>query len=136
MNRNHQPLSLRLLIVAFLAALQGVLGFLRANHWFQTGADLLGQGLLFIPLAGVVTIGRGGLVAGMSLLYLLFSAGALLRKTWAWWIGLVAPLLNILLVLNIVLHGETILRGLVWIIVPVILLVHLFLPQRHPILRS
>ena len=53
MNYNDEPRPLSLWIVAFLAALQGMLGFLRANHWFRFGADLLGQGFLINPLTGM-----------------------------------------------------------------------------------
>lgn len=119
-----------LMVLVALVVVQGVLAFLRANHWFQMGVDLLGHGLLFIPLAGVVAIGRGGLVAGMGLLYLLFSVGALLGKNWAWWVGVLAALLNVLLVLSIMLQGESIVRSLIWVIVPTILLCYLFWPQR------
>jgi hypothetical protein len=122
--RINRPWSLPAIV--FLATVQGVLGFLRANHWFRMGADLLGQGFLIIPLTGIVAIGRGGLVAGMCLLYLSFSVGALLGKTWAWWTGLIAAVLNILLVVSILLQGESIIRSLVWIIVPVLLLCYLF----------
>jgi len=54
---------LGLIVVVVLAVVQGVGGFLRANHWFEVGVDLVGQGLVFIPLMGLVAIGRGGLVA-------------------------------------------------------------------------
>ena len=131
MNPNDEARPLSLWIVAFLAGLQGLLGFLRANHWFRLGADLLGQGFLIIPLTGMVAIGRGALVVGMCLLYLSFSVGALLGKTWAWWTGLIAALLNILLVVSILLQGESITRSIVWVIVPVALLFYLFLPRGH-----
>jgi hypothetical protein len=131
MNYNDEPRPLSLWIVAFLAALQGMLGFLRANHWFQFGADLLGQGFLIIPLTGMVAIGRGGLIVAMCLLYLSFSFGALLEKTWAWWTGLIAALVNIVLVVSILLQGESIMRSVIWIIVPVVLLCYLFLPSRQ-----
>jgi hypothetical protein len=100
--RINRPWSLPAIV--FLATVQGVLGFLRANHWFRMSADLLGQGFLIIPLTGIVAIGRGGLVAAMCLLYLSFSVGALLGKTWAWWTGLIAAVLNILLVVSILLQ--------------------------------
>jgi hypothetical protein len=119
-----------LMALVALVAVQGVLAFLRANHWFHAGADLLGHGLLIIPLAGVVAIGRGGLVAALGVLYLLFAVGALWEKNWAWWTGLFAALLNLLLVLSIVLQGESIWRALLWVAVPIILLCYLFMPQR------
>lgn len=125
---------LALWIVVGLVIVQGFLAFLRANHWFQVGVDLLGQGLLFIPLIGLVTIGRGGLVAGVALLYILFAIGELAGKNWAWWLGLVAALINVFLVLSLVLQGLPVIHSLVWIIVPVILLCYLFTP--HSVIKS
>ena len=125
---------LALWIVVGLVIVQGFLAFLRANHWFQVGVDLLGQGLLFIPLIGLVTIGRGGLVAGVALLYTLFAIGELAGKNWAWWLGLVAALINVFLVLSLVLQGLPVIHSLVWIIVPVILLCYLFTP--HSVIKS
>lgn len=58
--------SLGLMVVVGLVIVQGALTLLRANHWFQVGVDLLGEGLVLIPLMGLVAIGRGGLVAGMG----------------------------------------------------------------------
>jgi hypothetical protein len=117
---------LGLVVVVVLAVVQGVLAFLRANQWFQVGVDLVGQGLVFIPLMGLVAIGRGGLVAGIGLLYVLFAVGALGGKNCAWWTGLIAALMNVFLVLNLMFLGESIVRSLFWVIVPAILLYYLF----------
>jgi hypothetical protein len=117
---------LALLVVVGLVIIQGFLALLRANHWFQVGVDLLGEGLLLIPLMGLVAIGRGGVVAGMGLLYALFAVGALAGKNWAWWAGLIAALINVFLVLSLVLQGESVMHSLVWVIVPAILLYYLF----------
>jgi hypothetical protein len=46
--------------VAVLAVVQGVFGVLRAFDYFRIGGKLAGQGLIFIPLLGVVAYGRGG----------------------------------------------------------------------------
>ena len=120
-----------LVVVVVLAVIQGVGGFLRANHWFEVGVDLLGKGLLLIPFLGVVAIGRGGLVAGIGLLYVLFAVGALGGKNWAWWMGLIAALMNVFLVLSLVLQGAPVAQSLVWVIVPAILLYYLSNAQRH-----
>jgi hypothetical protein len=117
---------LGLMIVVVLVIVQGVLALLRANQWFQIGVDLLGEGLLLIPLLGVVAIGRGALVAGIGLLYVLFAVGALAGKNWAWWMGLIAALMNVFLVLSLVLQGAPVAQSLVWVIVPAILLYYLF----------
>jgi len=120
-----------LVVVVVLAVVQGVGGFLRANHWFEVGVDLVGQGVIFIPLMGLVAIARGGLVAGMAVLYVLFAVGAFAGKKWAWWVGVVAALMNVFLVLNLMFLGESIVRSLFWLIVPVIVLYYLSNAQRH-----
>jgi hypothetical protein len=122
---------LGLVVVVVLAVVQGVGGFLRANHWFEVGVDLVGQGVVFIPLMGLVAIGRGALVAGIAALYILFAVGALAGKSWAWWTGLIAALMNVFLVLNLMFLGESIVRSLFWVIVPVIVLYYLSNAQRH-----
>jgi hypothetical protein len=72
------------IFIAVLALVQGVLGALRAFEWFNIGADQFGKGLLILPLVAAVTFARGGLVIIMAILYLLFAAGMLLQKSWAW----------------------------------------------------
>jgi hypothetical protein len=112
--------------VAALAVLQGVFGVLRALHWFDVGSDLMGQGLLLLPLIGVVAFLRGVLVGAIALLYVIFACGALLQKAWAWWHGLVAAVVNLLLVLSVVAQGEPIARNLLWAVIPLVILGYLF----------
>ena len=118
-----------LIFIAILALVQGVLGVFRAFKWFSTGADLFGQGLLILPLAGVVAFGSGGLVIVMAVLYLLFAVGMLLQKSWAWWLGLTVAAINILLVLNVVIQGEPFSRAVFWLIVPIIIAAYLLSPS-------
>jgi hypothetical protein len=129
----QRPLGL--FVVVVLATVQGFGAMLRANHWFHAGVDLLGQGLVFIPLMGLVAIGRGGLVAGTAVLYILFAVGSLAGKGWGWWMGLVAALLNGFLVLSLVVQGEAIVHSLVWAIVPAIVLCYLFAPAGREMLK-
>ncbi|MGH7873351.1 MAG: hypothetical protein ACREQO_14150 [Candidatus Binatia bacterium] len=42
-------------------------------HWFDVGSDLLGQGLLLLPIVGVLAFFRGVVVAVIALLYVLFA---------------------------------------------------------------
>ena len=118
-----------LIFIAILALVQGVLGVLRAFEWFNVGADLLGQGLLILPLAGVVAFGSGGLVIVMAVLYLLFAVGMLLQKSWARSLGLTVAAINILLVLNIVIQGESVSRAAFWLIVPIVIAAYLLSPS-------
>lgn len=114
--RSHVPT-----FIAIVAVLQGSLGVFRAFEWFNVGADLFGQGLLILPLVGVVAFGRGALVMVLATLYLLFAVGMLLHKSWAWWLGLIVAAINIFLVINAIIQGEPIARAAYWLIVPVII---------------
>ena len=118
--RSHVPT-----FIAIVALLQGSLGVFRAFEWFNVGADLFGQGLLILPLVGVVAFGRGALVMVLAVLYLLFAVGTLLQRSWAWWLGLIAAAINILLVINVVIQNESVLRAAYWLIAPVIIAVYL-----------
>lgn len=115
-------------VVAVLALVQSALGVLRALHWFDVGSDLLGQGLLLLPLIGVLAFFRGVLVAAIALLYVTFACGALLQKTWSRWVGLVAAVVNLLLVLSVIVQGEAIGQAVIWSIVPVIIIWYLLSP--------
>ena len=118
-----------LIFIAILALLQGVLGVFRAFDWFNVGADLFGQGLLILPLVGVIAFARGGLVIVLSMLSALFAVGMLLQKSWAWWLGLSVAAISILLVLNILILGETVLRTAFWLIVPIVIAAYLLSPS-------
>ena len=117
-----------LTIVAALALVQGVLGLLRSYEVVRFGVDLAVRGALLLPLLGIVTVARGGLVAIVALLYLLFAVGALRQSAWSWWIGLAAALLNGLLVVNAMAQGASIAQSLLWAVVPLVLVSYLFAP--------
>ncbi len=104
--RTRRPPGLT--IVAALALLQGVLGLLRSFEIVRFGVNLTAQGVLLLPLLGILTAARGGLVAIIALLYLLFAVGALRQHAWSWWVGLAAALLNGLLVVNAMAQGASV----------------------------
>jgi hypothetical protein len=115
-----------LMAVTTLAVTQGLLGVLRAFAWFRAGAKLAGQGSEVLPLMDVLAYGIGGLVLLTALLYFIFAAGTRLGKGWGWWSGLIAALLNGLLVWGVLSTGERIAEPIFWIVVPVILIWYLF----------
>jgi hypothetical protein len=117
-----------LTIVAALALLQGVLGLLRSFEIVRFGVSLTDQGALLLPLLGILTAARGGLVAILALLYLLFAVGALRQHAWSWWVGLGAAVLNGLLVVNTMVQGASIPLSLLWAVVPLALVTYLFAP--------
>jgi hypothetical protein len=122
-DRTRRPLGLT--IVAALALLQGVLGLLRSYDVVRFGVNLAERGALLLPLLGIVTVARGGLVAIVALLSLLFAVGALRRDAWSWWIGVAAAVLNGLLVVNAIAQGASIVQSLLWAVVPVVLVSYL-----------
>jgi hypothetical protein len=117
-----------LTIIAALALLQGVLGLLRSFDIVRIGVKLTGQGALLLPMLGILMAARGGLVAIIALLYLVFAVGALRQDAWSWWVGLAAALLNGLLVVNTMVQGASIALSLLWAVVPVVLVSYLFAP--------
>jgi hypothetical protein len=127
--------SLSFKIILFLAFLQSVFGLLRAYNWVQLGVDIFGQGGLFLPFVGAVAVMRGLIISAVALLYLLSVFGALLAKGWAWWTGVIAVVLNLLLVLAALAQGASVLDALAWSVIPVILLFYLFTPTKNA-LRS
>ena len=117
------------IFIAILALIQGVLGVFRAFDWFNFGADLFGQGVLILPLVGVVTFGRGGLVIVLAMLYLLFAVGMLMKKSWAWTLGLVVAAISVLLVINVLILGESVSRTAFWSIVSIVSASYLLPPS-------
>ncbi len=116
------------IFIAILAFGQAVLGVLRALQWFDVGADLLGQGIILLPLIGIVAFAAGALVVSVAMLYLLFAVGIILAKSWAWWLGLIVSAINVLLVINLILQSESASRAGFWLIAPIIITACLLSP--------
>jgi hypothetical protein len=129
------PRPVSLIIITLLALAQGILGVLRSFAWFQAGTDISGRGFLVSRLAADVLYFRGGLIAVIALLYFLFAIGALMGQAWSWWVGLVAALINFVLVMSSISQAEDILLALPWIVVPLVLVWYLFSPAGRLALR-
>jgi len=127
--------TLGMAVIAMLALVQSSLGVLRAFHWFDAGSDLLGQGLLILPMIGLVAFARGALVLGIALLYVVFAVGMFASKDWARPLGIALAVVNLLLVLSVLIQGESLARAVFWIIVPVIILWRLLSPTEDPTLN-
>jgi len=128
--------TLGLTIVAVLALVQSIAGVLRGLEWFNVGSDLMGQGLLLLPLIGLVAIGSGVLVAVLALLLLVFACGALLQRSWARWLGIFLAIVNLLMVVSVVAQGDSPARALGWAIVPVVMLFYLSSPAGRQSLKA
>jgi len=118
--------SLTLKIMVTLGVVQGVAGLLRGFNWVQIGSDIFRQGLFLMPMIGAVAVMRGVFIAGVALLFLLFVVGAMLGKSWAWWICLTAVIVNLIVVLSALAQGGLVVEGIAWSVIPIILLVYLF----------
>jgi hypothetical protein len=119
------------IVIAILAVGQGLLAVLRSLQLVRFGSDLVGRGVLLLPFAGVLTIARGVLIAGIAILYIMFAWGALKRRRWAPAVGFGAVLLNAFAIVNALIAGEPLARALPWAVVPVVLLLYLLSPARR-----
>lgn len=122
-----------LVAIALLALAQAAFGVFRALGWFEVGSDLMGQGLLILPIIGMVAYARGVLVAGIALLYVLFAFALFKGRAWARPVGWVAAVVNLLLALSVLIQGEFIAQVLLGLIVPVAVVWYLL---AHPETRA
>jgi hypothetical protein len=120
--------TVRLIVIAVLAMMQGIVGLLRAFEWFRVGIDMSRQGILLLPILGAVAFTWGKLVLMLALCYILFALGALFNQRWAWGLGLGVSLVTGLVVLDLMRKGVADLWSLLWLIVPVVLVWYLLSP--------
>jgi hypothetical protein len=113
-------------VVAVLALAQAILAVLRSLHWFEIGSDLMSRGLLLLPAIATFAYARGVLVAIIAALYALFAFGEFGGRSWGRTCGAIAAMLNLILVVTAVAGGEAFLRAMLWAVVPVIVLWHIF----------
>lgn len=128
---SHRQPSAGTVVVAVLALVQAALGVLRALEWVRVGSDLVGRGLVLIPIVGAVAIGRGVVIGVIALLYALFALGALRGREWARWTGFGASLLTVLLVGAVLLAGDAVRGAVLWLVVPAIIVAHELFRSRH-----
>ncbi len=117
--------SAGLYAIALLALTQAVFGALRSLELFQIGSDLFKQGLLIMPLVGTMAYARGLFIGVVVSLYVAFAVGSFMGRGWASSAGMVAAIINLLLVLGILIRGEFVLQGLLWSVIPVLILWYL-----------
>jgi hypothetical protein len=125
-----------LIVIAVLAVAQGIVGVLRALQWIHIGSDLVGHGVLLLPIVGLLALARGTLIAVLAILYITFAWGAIRHRRWASAIGLAAALLNGFAVANFLIVGEPAAQALPWAIVPVVLVLYVLSPAGHRALSS
>ena len=91
---------------------------MRAFEWFNIG-DQFGQGMLILELVGAVTFARGGRVIVLAMLYAPFCSWHAPAESWAWWLALIVAAISILLVLSVIIQGESVSRAGFWLIAPI-----------------
>jgi hypothetical protein len=120
--------TVRLILIAVLATMQGIVGILRAFEWFRLGIDMSMQGILLLPILGAVVFTWGKLVLVIALCYILFALGALFNQRWTWGLGLGVSLVTGLIVLSLMLKGAADIWSLLWLIIPLVLVWYLLSP--------
>jgi hypothetical protein len=120
--------TMRLMVIAVLALMQGLVGLLRAVEWVRVGIDMRRQGILLVPILGAVALSWGKLMLVLALCYILFALGALFHQRWAWGLGLGVSLVTGLVVVSLMLQGAADRWALLWLIVPVVLVCSLLSP--------
>jgi hypothetical protein len=119
-------------VVAVLSVAQAVFGVLRAIGWLEIGSDLMGRGIVLLPIVGMVAFARGVIVATIAFVYLLFAFGLWEGRSWARPVGWTAAVLNLLLAASVLIQGEFVARLLLWMIVPLIVIWHLLAAGHEP----
>jgi hypothetical protein len=128
--------AIGVIVVAALAIGQAVFGVFRALGWFRIGSDLMGRGVLLLPMIGVFAYARGAFVFIIAALYVAFAWGAFSRKGWAWWLGLIVAAINALLVISAVIEGESVMRAAFWLIAPAVIVAYLLSAQGRQALKA
>ena len=123
-------------VIAVLALVQGIFGVLRTLQWFELGSDFMGRGLLLLPILGLMAIGRGLVGVVVAGLFAVFSYGLLRQRSWARWLGIFLSIVTLLLVVSVVIQGESPARALVWSIVPVVIIGYLISPSGRQALNA
>ena len=95
-----------LTIIVVLAVVQAAVGIFWAIRWFYLAGQLGERGALLLPLAGALVFLRAVFATIIALLYLAFVGGAFARRDWAWGVGMLAVILNLLGALVLILTGD------------------------------
>jgi hypothetical protein len=101
------PRPAGLTALAVLAFVQAGVGIFMAVRWFYLAGQLGERGAILLPLAGGLVFLRGVFALIVALLYLAFVGGAFKRREWAWGVGMLAVVLNLILAGVLILTGET-----------------------------
>ena len=122
-------------VIALLATVQAVAALVWATQWVQMGGDVMGRGVLFMPLMAITLFARSGFALVMAALYLLFVWAALTGRRSAWRLGMLAVVFNGFGVLVLVAAGAPLREIALRAIVAVVVLGYLVAPAGRRALR-
>ena len=122
------PRPAGLTVIAVLALAQAALGVFWAIKWFYLAGQLGERGALLLPLAGALVFLRAVFAMIIALLYLAFVGGVFARRDWAWGVGMLAVILNLLGGVGLILTSDEIGHVVVRIVVPIVILAYLVSP--------
>jgi hypothetical protein len=117
-----------LTVIASLALVQGFLGALVGLVWLQVVSIFAQEGGGISSLIVMLAEARGWALIILSLLYFLFAVGAWQTRAWAWWVGLLVPVLTLLYLVSVLTRGGAAVLVLFGLTVPVIMLWYLLTP--------
>lgn len=117
-------------VIALLAIAEGIFALLVGLLWLQLGSIFDQEGGGMSSIIVMIAELRGWSLVVLSLFYFLFAVGARRTRVWAWWIGLLAPVLTLLyLVIVLARGGGAAALALFGSIVPVIMIWYLLTPE-------
>lgn len=123
-----RPRSAGVTVIAVLALVQACVGVFWGIRWFRLAFQLGERGALLLPLAGALVALRGVFALVNAALYLAFAIGAFGRRDWAWGVGMIAVVLNLLGALALVLTGDALALIAVRAVVAIVIFAYLVSP--------
>jgi len=123
--RATRPRPAGLTAIAVLAILQAVVGIFWAIRWFHLAGQLGERGAVLLPLAGAVVAIRAVFALIIALLYLAFALGAFRRRDWAWGVGMLAVILNLIGAVFLIFTGDAFGLIAVRVVIAIVILAYL-----------
>ena len=115
-------------VVAVLALAQGIVGALVGMGFLQLASIFEKRGGPLSSLIVMVAEVKGWLWIALSPMYVLFAAGAWQVRSWAWWVGVLVPVLTLLYGSRMLLKGGYAPVVVIGLVVPVIILAYVLSP--------
>jgi hypothetical protein len=134
--RTPTPRPAGLTVIALLALVQAAVGIFWAIRWFYLAGQLGERGALLLPLAGALVFLRAVFAMIIALLYLAFAGGAFARRDWAWGVGMLAVILNLLGAAALILTADAFGLIAVRAVVAIVIFAYLVSPAGRTALGS